>query len=283
MAVVLHRVDASMSTRKSRPHFAQEPVTSLRVIPHVPRHQEVGDVTVVDARRLPPPRTAKQPPAPTGSRSGAPLPSILSGAATPAPTNVIPFAKPRAISSLPVEFNKIGSTSAPPSNTPPVVGGGGGGGGSWGSAAVAAATSPARAPQPQYQAPAPLPKPPLAKPPQTAYPQPQQQQGFRLPPAPQAPVVAPPPPPPAAPSQDRDFDQEAKTVFTPPPVMDAPAAPSTSRWAMFEQLGLKAPQLLDRKKLSGHVVNAYRLLGFVILSIIVVVLIGYLVTTAFFY
>src|SRR5688500_10553362 len=99
-----------MTTRKSRPYIAQDPATSLRVIPRVPRHQEVGDVTIVDARRLPPPRSAKQAPAPTGSRSGSGLPSILSGAATPAPTNVIPFAKPRAISSLPVEFNKVGTS-----------------------------------------------------------------------------------------------------------------------------------------------------------------------------
>lgn len=55
-----------------------------------------------------------------------------------------------------------------------------------------------------------------------------------------------------------------------------------SKWAVFEKLGLGAPKI-DHKKLSGHVVTAYRLLGFVILSIIVVVLVGYLVTTAFFY
>jgi len=55
-----------------------------------------------------------------------------------------------------------------------------------------------------------------------------------------------------------------------------------SKWAVFEKLGLGAPTL-DHKKLSGHVVTAYRLLGFVILSIIVIVLVGYLVTTAFFY
>src|SRR5690606_36697294 len=100
-----------MSTRKTRPQLGDEPGTQLRVIPHVPREHVVGDVTVVDARRAPPPRSAKRPmPAPTGSRSGAPLPSVLSGAATPAPANVIPFTKPRAISSLPVEFNKGGSS-----------------------------------------------------------------------------------------------------------------------------------------------------------------------------
>lgn len=79
----------------------------------------------------------------------------------------------------------------------------------------------------------------------------------------------------------------------PSPHVPAPRAPTNtnrpdtsvdlkSKWAVFEKLGLGAPKL-DHKKLSGHVVTAYRLLGFVILSIIVVVLVGYLVTTAFFY
>ena len=35
-----------------------------------------------------------------------------------------------------------------------------------------------------------------------------------------------------------------------------------SKWAVFENLGLGAPKL-DHKKLSGHLVTAYRLLGFV--------------------
>jgi hypothetical protein len=60
----------------------------------------------------------------------------------------------------------------------------------------------------------------------------------------------------------------------------APAAPS--RWAMFEQLGLRAPAI-DPKKWTKHVVNAYRMIGFAILTVIVMVLIGYIATTAFFY
>jgi hypothetical protein len=55
-----------------------------------------------------------------------------------------------------------------------------------------------------------------------------------------------------------------------------------SRWAGFEKLGLVAKQI-DPAKWSKHVVTAYRLLGFAILTIIVVVLIGYITTTAFFY
>ena len=68
----------------------------------------------------------------------------------------------------------------------------------------------------------------------------------------------------------------------PSPTIHGAIAPAPAKWAVFENLGLGAPKI-DHKKWSGHVVTAYRLLGFVILSIIVVVLIGYLVTTAFFY
>lgn len=111
----------------------------------------------------------------------------------------------------------------------------------------------------------------------------------------------------ATPSE-RDFDQEAKTIFTPPSFVTVPMSTSwkaratalvervkakwderfgptpedRKRWAVFEQLGLKPPKL-DRQKVNTHLVNAYRLLGFLILTIIVIVLIGYLATSAFFY
>lgn len=93
------------------------------------------------------------------------------------------------------------------------------------------------------------------------------------------------------------FEQEDKTLYAPPPIMEEAPRPeppkpeppkseppkaAPSRWAAFEHLGLRAPKL-DGKKWSKHLVNAYRLLGFVILSIIVFVLVGYLTTTAFFY
>ena len=69
-----------------------------------------------------------------------------------------------------------------------------------------------------------------------------------------------------------------------PHAAPAEAAPEVApaRWAVFDKLGLGAPKL-DPKQWTKHVVNAYRLLGFAILTIIVIVLIGYLVTTAFFY
>jgi hypothetical protein len=77
-----------------------------------------------------------------------------------------------------------------------------------------------------------------------------------------------------------------------PSLRDAPNARSVTvdgapnlapaRWAAFEKLGLVA-KTIDPKQWSKHVVTAYRLLGFAILTIIVVVLIGYITTTAFFY
>ena len=66
------------------------------------------------------------------------------------------------------------------------------------------------------------------------------------------------------------------------PAKDVSSVASPSRWAVFEQLGLGAPKL-DPKTWTKHVVSAYRMLGFGILTIIVIVLIGYIATTAFFY
>jgi hypothetical protein len=72
------------------------------------------------------------------------------------------------------------------------------------------------------------------------------------------------------------------------------AKPDDHRWSTFEKLGLGKPAdwqlkgrlaklLPDAKKASGWLVTLYRLLGFSILTIIVVVLVGYITTTAFFY
>lgn len=58
--------------------------------------------------------------------------------------------------------------------------------------------------------------------------------------------------------------------------------PQKSKWAIYEQLGLGAPKI-DAQKAAKWVVNAYRLLGFGILTIIVVVLVGYIAQSAFFY
>lgn len=157
---------------------------------------------------------------------------------------------------------------------------------------------PPPAAQPKFGAPAAL--PPTAHPPQPFAPQARPQ-----PFAPQArPTAQPPNTTPAAPIAP----VPSPAVTTPPPVAAAPmtvVTPSrwgifdrlrdklrekldfsrpedTSKWAAFERLGLKAPKL-DHQKWSGRLVSAYRLLGFLILTIIVIVLVGYLFTTAFFY
>ena len=204
----------------------------------------------------------------------APRPVRTPAPVTPAPANnVIPFTKPRAISSLPVTFNPVGvnSQSVTAVQTPITNG-------SWGSAAVAQAAAPARLPQatPQQQ-----PQQQQAKPQQLPIMNPWGNDGTTLAKSHATlPHQSPPPNQTPAPRQA----PAQPTVAAPPPV--AQEAPKTvvtpSRWAMFENLGLKAPKI-DQKKLSSHVVNAYRLLGFVILTIIVIVLVGYLITTAFFY
>jgi len=100
---------------------------------------------------------------------------------------------------------------------------------------------------------------------------------------------------------------QAEVVSAPPaPVIAAPAPayapvpPADRTWEVFDKLGLGKPAdwklqpqswlarlaklaKLDAQKASKWLVSAYRLLGFSILTIIVVVLVGYITTTAFFY
>ncbi len=63
-----------------------------------------------------------------------------------------------------------------------------------------------------------------------------------------------------------------------------PAAPKhdPDKWAIYDKLGLGAPKI-NAQKLNKWIVSAYRMLGFVILTIIVMVLVGYIATQAFFY
>jgi hypothetical protein len=68
------------------------------------------------------------------------------------------------------------------------------------------------------------------------------------------------------------------SIVAPP----AASAPPVARWAEYEQLGLGAPKE-GAKQVAQMIVNAYRMLGFGILTIIVVVLIGYIASTAFYY
>ena len=165
--------------------------------------------------------------------------------------NIIPFAKPRAIASMPAEFSKPGAPA--PQQPRGMLG-------NWNAPAAQAsglrpqasgpamATAAAVAMQPMPVQPAPMPvPPPPAEAPTTVRP---------------PPMTMPPPMPAAAP-------------------MFQPAKPA-GKWAAFEKLGLIAPKL-DPKKLSKHVVTAYRMLGFSILTIIVIVLVGYIAETTFFY
>lgn len=60
---------------------------------------------------------------------------------------------------------------------------------------------------------------------------------------------------------------------------EEPAKPN--RWQVFEDLGLVRDKA--KTKLSKGIVSIYRLLGFAILTIIVVVLVSYIVTSVFYY
>ena len=68
-----------------------------------------------------------------------------------------------------------------------------------------------------------------------------------------------------------------------PEVTKAPheAARSSGRWKAFEDIGLKPNRLTS--KANKLLVTSYRVLGFAILTLIVVALIGYISTTLFYY
>ncbi|MCW5807585.1 MAG: hypothetical protein KIT31_34840, partial [Deltaproteobacteria bacterium] len=77
--------------------------------------------------------------------------------------------------------------------------------------------------------------------------------------------------------------QVAESVsLPPPPVLETKQEKRDKEWALYEKLGLGKPKL-SAKNVASWIVNAYRMLGFAILTIIVIVLVGYITQTAFFY
>jgi hypothetical protein len=71
------------------------------------------------------------------------------------------------------------------------------------------------------------------------------------------------------------------------PKDEAKPAPAEEKWAAYDALGLGAPAakpaVTFTQKFGKWIVNGYRLLGFAILTVIVIVLVGYIAQTAFFY
>lgn len=218
---------------------------------------------------------------------------------------MIPFAKPRALAAqaavrggTSVEISKNGAD--PLAHLRPPV------------------TMPGSAIRTAPPAPRPLPPAPLATAVATGRAAPQVMGSLAMAkPAPMLPPVSQPAPPPPAPviawpavaappapvrpllppvrpavSNDQDFAREEPTQFVAPlpspmPVRPAAAPPPTlatpsTKWDVFEKLGLGKPKL-SAQAASKWLVTAYRVLGFAILTIIVVVLVGYIVSSAFFY
>jgi hypothetical protein len=91
-----------------------------------------------------------------------------------------------------------------------------------------------------------------------------------------APQVAPPLPLPA-PATPSAPAGDLRTYHQPAVITEKMPA---KRWEVFERLGLKAP---SSQQTANFLVSTYRLLGFSILTIIVVVLVGYISTSAFYF
>ena len=249
----------------------------LRVIPTAQGDFGSEERTLVDANQ----------PVHHGRRGG-PLPSITRGArGTTPPPNLIPFAKPRALSELAASNpnavaiamprrsdpdNAVTNVAAPnlkmfdangrfvPPGKAPAT--------KLQPPSVPAQATPATRVVTGWTPPGGTPTTRSAPPVQVA-----SQSGTAWP---QAQPIAQPPVAPAI---------VPPAVPQPAPVVTAAHAPEAAPqpWAQYEQLGLGEPKQPLRTYASKLVVSAYRLIGFAILTIIVVVLVGYIGSTAFFY
>lgn len=241
---------------------------------------------------------------PAAVRSVPRTPARMPKASEP-PPNVIPFAKPRALAAQaaqrhqPVEISKTGADPLAHLRPPLTL---------QGSATRMSNAVPTHAPHAPH-APSAMPATPVATgraapassgaapPSYSAAPASYGALALSQPvsaPAPAvsmpAPAVSPPPvavrPAPSPVSLVPDFHAEPATQYAPPAptVHAAPmvAVPTPAKWAVFEKLGLGAPKL-SAQQASKWLVTAYRVLGFAILTIIVIVLVGYIISSAFFY
>ena len=217
----------------------------LSKLPNLVGASERGDETSVDVVKAKPAQLAVG----THHERGKPMPSRAPAKGTTPPPNVIPFGKPRAINAV-------------AHHTP-----------------MTAAVKEAQK----------LSRPETAQ--QFAQPEPTGVMARQLPPVPQAHARPQPQPQPQpqphqqpqpAPKPAQQFAAQVEPVWPEATVAPAPPKYDPHKWAVYDKLGLGAPKL-NTQKLGKLIVTAYRLLGFAILSIIVVVLVGYISTTLFFY